>query len=302
MYAVTLTAGDGSSTNTKTINAYITVVPKVSALPVMESFESFTSIASSGNVWREMDYGDNNNWTIHTGTGFTGTKCARISNLNQPEETLDDLISQAYDFSGFDSTDVVTMTFRTSFKRTESINSERLRVLASTDCGQTWSTRRTLSALNLSVGDYQATSWTPTTQDHWKTWHVTNINSSYFVDNVMFKFEFKSGGGNNIYLDDINIYATSTASLESNPEQIMDVVVYPNPADAEVAVELSLASASTLSVRIVDLSGKEVEVHQIQGQAGENVVLLDVAHLAQGLYMIEITGAGASVVKPFMKK
>jgi PKD repeat protein len=305
VYSVTLTAGDGGTTDTKTSNGFIVVVPKESNLPVLEGFESHASIDNSGNIWREMDYGGDNKWQIFTGAGFTGNKCARIVNLNQPDDGIDDLISQAYDFSNFTSTDVVTMTFRTSFKRRAVNNSDRLRLQASTDCGNTWSTRRTLSALNLSVGDNMSTNWVPSTQDDWKTWHITNINSSYFVDNVMFKFEFKGGGGNNIYLDDINIYegTNDPMSLDNvSLDQVSDVVLYPNPAVDEMAVEMYLASSADLNVRIVDLSGKEIEAHRIQGQSGQNVVLLDVANLAQGMYMVEIIGAGAAVVKPFMKK
>jgi hypothetical protein len=176
--------------------------------------------------------------------------------------------------------------------------------MASTDCGQTWSTRRTLSASNLSVGDVQSTSWTPSSQGDWKTWHVTNINSSFFVDNVRFKFEFKAGGGNNIYLDDINLYAGTNDPLfveGIDGVQVTDVVLYPNPADAEMALELSLGMDADLQVRIVDLSGKEIQVYHIQGQLGQNVVLFDVANLSQGMYMVEIVGAGGVVVKPFIK-
>jgi PKD repeat protein len=305
VYSVTLTAGDGTSSNTRTRTEYITVLPKVSTLPVLESFENYSSIQASNKVWREMDFGNNNKWQIFTGAGFTGNRCARIVNLNQPVDGIDELISQSYNFSGLNPNDVLTMSFRTSFKRRDVSNTDRLRVMASTDCGQTWSTRRTLSALNLSVGDNLSTSWVPSTQDDWKTWHVTNINSNFFTDNVMFKFEFKAGGGNNIYLDDINIYLGNSEPLNIDNysiEQVTDVVLYPNPAEGEMAVELSLVAATALRVRISDLSGKEIEAHQIQAQSGQNVILMDVAHLAQGLYLLEITGAGAAVVKQFTKK
>lgn len=305
VYAVTLTAGDGVTSNTKTINSYIVVVPKASSLPVLESFESYSSIANSNGFWREKDYGLNKKWEIYTGAGYTGNRSMRIENLNQPEEGVDDLYSQAYDLSSFDASDVVTMTFRTSFKRRTSTDSDRLRVLASTDCGVSWSTRRTLTALNLSVGDNSSSPWVPSSQADWKTWHVTNISSTYFTDNVMFKFEFKSGGGNNIYLDDINVYQGTNDPLSLDVldhTELSDVMLYPNPAEDQLAIEMSLVNSSSLVVRIVDLSGKQVDSHRINGQTGQNVVLIDVNHLAQGLYMVEIVGAGASVVRPFIKK
>jgi PKD repeat protein len=302
-YAVTLVAGDGTSSNTKTINNYITVVPTNTTLPFLEGFENYTSLNST-NLWSEVNYGGNNAWQIYTGTGFTGNRCARIVNLNQDEESIDDLISQSFDLSGFSESDVVTMTFRTSFKRRTTTDSDRLRVYSSTNCGESWSTRRTLSASNLAVGDLQSTSWTPTNQGDWKTFHVTNINSTLFVESVRFKFEFKAGGGNNIYLDDINLYTGTNdpLSIETESAQVTDVVLYPNPADAEVALELSLATDADLQVRIVDLSGKEIQVYQIQGQSGANVILFDTSNLSQGMYMVEIVGAGGVVVKPFIKR
>ncbi len=303
-YAVTLTAGDGTTFDSKTVSGYIVVVPKASSLPVMESFESFSTIANSNGLWREMDYGVNNKWQVFNGAGFTGNQSMRLVNLNQPADGIDELLSQAYNLSSFGASDVVTMTFRTSFKRRTNTDTDRLRVMASTDCGLTWSTRRTLTALNLSVGDNSSTNWVPASQADWKTWHVTNLNSTFFTDNVMFKFEFKGGGGNNIYLDDINIYQGTNDPMSLDVldvPQLSDVVLYPNPAEQEVAVELSLASSAALTVSIMDLSGKRVESFNVHGESGQNVVLLDINHLAKGLYMVEIYGAGASVVRPFVK-
>jgi PKD repeat protein len=303
-YSVTLTSGDGSASNTKTVNNYITVVPQNTSYPFVESFEDYANLSNT-NVWSEVNYGTNNAWQIYTGTGYTGNRCMRIVNLNQPADSFDDLISQSFNLSSFSGSDVVTMSFRTSFKRRTTTDSDRLRILASTDCGTTWSTRRTLSAGNLSVGDVQSTSWVPSNQGDWKTWHVTNINSSFFVESVRFKFEFRSGGGNNIYLDDINLYAGTNDPLSiDNIEavQVTDIVLYPNPTDGEMALELSLANEADIQVRIVDLSGKEIQVHRIQGQTGVNVVLFDTSGLSQGMYMVEIVGAGGVVVRPFIKK
>jgi len=63
-----------------------------------------------------------------------------------------------------------------------------------------------------------------------------------------------------------------------------------------------LANEAELQVRIVDLSGKEIQVHSIQGQTGVNVVLFDTSNLSQGMYMVEIVGAGGVVVRPFVKR
>jgi len=303
LYTVTLTAGDGVTSDTRTKTNYVLVVPQVSELPVLEGFENYSALNASN--WTDVNYGSDNGWQIYTNAGFTGNNCVRIVNINEPVDGLDDLISQSFNLSSFETDDVITMTFRTSFKRRTTIDTDRLRVLASTDCGLTWSTRRTLSALNLAVGDVQATQWVPSNPGDWKTWHVTNINQNFFEENVRFKFEFRGGGGNNIYLDDINLYAGSDDPLSVqnfDAAQVTDVFLYPNPTDAEMTLELYLSIDADLQVRIVDLSGKEIQFYHIKGQMGQNVVLFDVESLSQGMYLVEIVGASGAVVKPFIKK
>ena len=41
--------------------------------------------------------------------------------------------------------------------------------------------------------------------DEWKEATVSSILGPYCVENFRFKFEFKSGGGNDLFIDNINI-------------------------------------------------------------------------------------------------
>jgi hypothetical protein len=302
-YTVTLTSSDGIASDTKTFTNYITVLPQISNLPFLESFENTLDLNFS-NTWSQLNYGGDNSWELFTGTGFTGNNCVRIANLNESVDGLDDLISHSFDLSNFESNDIVTMSFRTSFKRRTTADSDRLRVYASTDCGLSWATRRTLSALNLSVGDAQSSQWIPSNKADWKTWHLTNINQNYFSENVRFKFEFRGGGGNNIYLDDINLYAgvNDPLALENNAvAQVSELSLYPNPTESEITLDFFLAQDQVLKVRITDLSGKEIQLFHIEAQSGENTVFMSVEFLSQGMYLIEIISPNGRVVKPFAK-
>jgi hypothetical protein len=224
--------------------------------------------------------------------------------LNQDEGGIDELISQSFDLSGLDSNDVITMSFATSYKRVSSTSNDKLRVLISTDCGETWSTRRTLTTLNMSVGDFQTTSWTPNSADDWRVFYVTNINSSFYQPSVLFKFEFTSADGNNIFLDEINLFLEPTSSSEILDQTLVAnaVSLFPNPAVNQLNVEMELQTAALFSIQIVDLSGKVIQSQSAQGNPGANSFTLDASNLAVGLYMIRIEGLGAPVVKPFVKK
>jgi PKD repeat protein len=303
-YSVTLTAGDGTNSNTKTNSNFISVVPSYTTLPFAEGFEAFTNINNTNQRWSVVNLNDDNAWQITTGTAFTGSKSVTLSNINQNTGSIDRLISQPFDLSDLAEDETITLSFRISFKRRMTANTDALRVKASTNCGDTWSTRRTLSAGNLQVGDIQSTAWIPSTQDDWKTWHVTNMGSNYFVENLRLMFEFTAGGGNNIYLDDINLYLGSNdpLGLSENIAAVSNVVLYPNPAESEMTLELNLEQDAQMQVSIVDLAGKTVQNYALFGQAGVNAILFDVKDLSQGMYMVRVLSQNGEIVKPFVKK
>ncbi len=303
LYSVTLTAGDGTSSEMITREGYIRVLPTTSIIPFMESFEDHTTIASSNGVWNVNNPGNNSAWEVFEGAGHTGNKSARLNNIGQPDGGVDELISGSYDLSGLNSTDEVTLTFRYSFKQRNTDNSDKLRVLASSNCGETWATRKQILSSSMSLG-VQTTSWTPLTQDDWVTNHVTNITSTYFVDGLRIKFEWQHGGGNNIFLDDINLYmgTNDPLSIDDQNEVASNVVLFPNPSIDELTVRLSVADAMDFDVKVRDLSGKELQSFRIHGQPGTNDVMLSVSDLAQGMYMVEIVSAGGKVVKQFIKQ
>jgi PKD repeat protein len=304
LYRVTLTAGDGVTEDTESINGYIRVLPTNDAFPFMESFENYSNLANSNGTWVVNNPGDNSAWEVYTGAGHTGNKCVRLNNINQTVGGIDELISSAFDLSEMGGNSV-TLTFRHSFKQRNSSNDDKLRVLASNNCGESWVTRRTMFSGTMSLG-VQSTAWIPTTQSDWVTTHITNISSAYFVDGMRFKFEFQNGGGNNIYLDDINFYVGTewdepalTASV--NEQFLSNITLFPNPTVGELTVQLNASSASNINVRIYDLSGKELQAHPIKGQQGINNIILDVTNLSNGLYLIELSSNAGKFVKQFVK-
>jgi hypothetical protein len=268
----------------------------------MESFESYASLDASNGLWNVTNIGDNNTFEIVEGVGHTGNKSVRILNIGQPAGSIDELSSGSFDLSGLNSSDDLTLTFRHSFKQRSSSNDDRLRILASNSCGESWATRRQILSASLSVGT-QASSWTPESQEDWITTHVTNITSSYFVDGMRIKFEWTNGGGNNLFLDDINLYLGSNdpLSIGENVDLISDIVLFPNPSIDELTIRLSMQESSDLEIRVLDLSGKEINTYAIQGQTGINDVLVNTSNLSKGMYLVEIYSNGMKQVKQFVK-
>ncbi|MEO9257195.1 MAG: M43 family zinc metalloprotease [Crocinitomicaceae bacterium] len=303
-YAVSLTSGDGTGTDSENKTAYITVLPSQGNLPVQEGFESYSNIASSGNIW-SVESTVGNQWEIFNGAGFTGTKCVRINNSGQTAGTKDALVSSSYDLSNLSASDQVTLSFRTAFKQKISTNTDNLKIYASKDCGQNWSVRKNITSTQLSSG-VQTAGYIPASSSEWMTTHVTNILSSYFTNGFRLKFEFEFQGGNNIYLDNINLYkggiANDPLSINELQNTISDFNLYPNPTVGDLNVMISIPQAMNFEVSVLDLSGKQLQSHSIQGQSGVNNVVLDVNSLSKGMYFIQVTSSNGKITKQFIRQ
>jgi PKD repeat protein len=204
-YTVTLTVSDGTTSKTTTKTAFIKVLRIGMPIPINEGFELIENIANT-NFWSVYNPQNNQTFEIVNGTSHSGSRSIKLNNFSQSAGSEDELIASPINLG--QNTGTVTLSFRYSYRKKASANNERLQVFASKDCGESWAMLRNVSGSTLG-SIVQTTAWTPTVIEDWSTIHVTNIFSPYFVENFRYKFKFTSDGGNNLYLDNINIYAGS---------------------------------------------------------------------------------------------
>jgi PKD repeat protein len=306
-YTVSLSATDGTSTDVETKTALIQVLPAPSSLPFYEGFESYSTL--NGTDWSIYDAAGNRRFAIYNGTGSSGSKCVKLSNFNETVSTVDELMSGSVDLSTVIAPETVTLSFRYAYRKKVTANSESLKLMVSTDCGTTWTTRKTLSGIGLSA--LTATSaWTPTTASDWTTVHITTITSSYFTSNFRYKFQFNGNGGNNIYLDDINLYAgapsdelvTGFAGIAEETSNLTEVEVYPNPTEGELNVHFSVPANEAVEIQIQDITGKIVNDQFVKAAVGSNLVLLDASTLSSGIYFLKIQAGNAIKTTQFVVK
>jgi PKD repeat protein len=292
LYEVILTATDGSTNDTEVKSAYIRVVPDAAQVPFLEDFEGYSTLTNI-EEWTVVNDGGSAEWTLKTSTGHTGTKCARILNNGQPNGSLDELISAPVDLSGI--TGSMTLSFRYAYKRKNSSDDDWFRVYVTNDCGNVWAIRKTLHGGQLTSAT-QSSSFVPSSAADWTTIHMTNVTSVYWVDKFRYKFSFEAGGGNNMYLDNINIYpgAASDDLVVGLTEagELSDLSVYPNPVDDELSLQFSLSASQKVVVQLQDVSGKIARRNVIHANEGSNLVLLDTRQLASGMYFLNIKVGG----------
>jgi len=304
LYTVQLTSTDGTLSDSEIKNNFINVLNTGASLPFWEGFENYTSL-SNIQEWDVFSSSANNAWTIESTTGYSGAKCAKLMNFGQGTANIDELTSSQIDLSTVPSTGTVTLSFRYAYRKVLTANYEYLKVFISGDCGADWIQRKTIQGNQLSTLT-STTSWKPTSQTDWVTVHMTNVTSSYFTDKFRVLFRFEGEGGNNIYLDDINLYNGSPSNEVvtgiTEHSSISHLEMFPNPADDELNVSFDLPNTDDLTISIVDLSGKIVQKHLVKAKEGKNLVMMNTQELAAGMYQLRMVSSNGQKTLPFIVK
>jgi PKD repeat protein len=305
-YTVSLTSSLNNSSVTDTKTQYIQVVPSSNILPYYESFKYYNKLFDI-NGWNRYDQGGNLPFEIFEGAGFSDNTCVKLANFEESiPSTIDELGSHVIDLSKIASTKTITLSFKYSYRKKVASNNESLKILVTTDCGNTWQVRKTIANTNLS-DQVSTSSWQPLTENDWTTVHVTNILSQYFKSQFQFKFQFNANGGNNLYLDDINLYEGTPSDaivlgINEITDEINELEIYPNPSEGELNVHFSVPSNKDVLIKIQDIVGKTEQSQTIKAIEGSNLVLLNTQSLRAGIYFLNIQIGNSTQSTKFIVK
>lgn len=138
--------------------------------------------------------------------------------------------------------------------------------------------------------------------------HVGSVNAAGSSQNIR-TYSFVDDGP----LSGISYYRLKQVDLDGQYEYSRSVAVmmqdgntmevHPNPAQDMLWLSLHLAEENFLEWQIVDMSGRLVQKGSFAGGVGRNTQELQISHLDQGSYMLQVKdGGGSSVgVQRFMK-
>ncbi|MEP1033443.1 choice-of-anchor J domain-containing protein [Ekhidna sp.] len=188
-------------------------------------------------------------------------------------------ISPKLNTGGLDS---AGLYFKASYASSPGFN-DRLQVLLSTDCGESYPTIL-LDADSDSLAVISTSEqWTPLTDDDWNEYRLDLSHSFFFDENIRIAFVFTPGGGNDLYIDDISIRGNEVPTYENLTR------VFPNPAITRFNVGLNLPQKESVTIRIIDISGRIVFEEQIENAL--NQILEYQAPSQEGLYFINVEGS-----------
>ena len=288
---------DNGETISDSFNNTVKVWPSEGvSLSYQENFENAPDLDSE---WWVPNYGTTHEWHLSDQvSGASGNHALMLQNRSLTSGDLSEIWSQPIDLSNT-NTDV-SITFKYAYARRNPGNYERLKLFVSTDCGNSWNLRG-IWTNNFETVPFTNAFWLPSSPSHWETVTVDNLTGSQLVSNFRFKFAFESDGGNNIFIDDINITGPNTTSV-NDLDISSDISVFPNPATSDVNLSISGEGGYTFDLRMTNYLGQDVITRSgMVFNGGKEQYTLNTSSLSAGVYVLTIDSSeGKRAVKRIM--
>lgn len=158
---------------------------------------------------------------------------------------------------------------------------DSLFVKISTDCGATWTTLVEKGDTSLQTAAERNVQFYPLGSE-WER-SFTDLSAYNGFSDVVIRFEFKSGFGNNLYVDNINILpnfnSVSDVSFDGN------IYAFPNPFSTSFRVAFNSSNKYLLTV--ADISGRVVYQVKENG-TGQNLITIPADAFASGSYLLTV--------------
>jgi PKD repeat protein len=277
-YPVTLTLSNPNGSSDSTIQSFVTVSSPSTAQSQSLS-EDFETSSFPGTDWATHGMGDYIDFQITDNAGFQSSKSLFLDNFNATWGQTENLYSKSLDVRFATS---LSLRFKHAFTTKRTGDDDMMRIYVSDDCGQSWTLTRIVNTSTLSTVAAQTSAFIPTSDSDWDEYTV-NLNS-YAGSNepIQIRWEFLSGGGNNLYLDDINIDITlSTEEIGGNT-----LSVYPNPTKGSIVLETRNPLGIAPLVQLTDVGGRTIPV-QLHAE-GVNWRIDFPSSLTEGVYFLRV--------------
>ncbi len=279
VYDVKLEIQNAAGNSMKQYTQLITVRPSGGTVHTPFFSATMEDALPNGN-WAVENNGDNIQWVRTNAAAKSGAYSYVLDNFNIAGKGGGDaLIAGPIALSNVTAKQ---LRFSHAFARKTSSDNDQMKIYTSTDCGQTWALQRLIPAFQLgSAAYYPSSLYVPSVTD----WSETTVAFSGMnnASSVMIKFEFVSGGGNNVYLDDV-FFSTTVGEEEVRLDALR---LTPNPS----AGGSSLTVPDTRGhVQVLDALGRTVLFQTVTQRA------VALPAMPSGLYHVRwINGSGTMV-------
>lgn len=292
-YSVSLKVKNGTDSSIVIKQNYINVQSNTGSLstyPIIESFETISSL--HGLEWYSNNLDTSNTWQLTNLASVTGSTSIMIDNFNSHLDGKDELYSKTINLS---SATALVISFKYAFARRDTSNHDQLQLFGINSCGGTLLQRFSATGSVLETVSLQSNAFYPTQQSDWKI-VITSLPSFLLTSSFRLKFVFSGHGGNNIFIDDINIdLATATKDIS---EMIEDVNLFPNPTSSSCSLKFNLSQTKTLAVNVFNMLGEKVQsIQKNVYEEGTYDVKLNTINLPAGMYIVQLSDGTRAINK-----
>ena len=131
--------------------------------------------------------------------------------------------------------------------------------------------------------------------------HTTYPNSGQVIDVPVADIKWNNTYGywevKVDYLGAGGYFVSTNSNLNNVDQQLNQIAIYPNPVQNDLTIDLPINSDDA-SYRLVDLSGKIISQDKLKSNSNQ----LQLGHLSQGVYLLEIKTTKGTIHKKIIKK
>ena len=260
-------------------------------------FEGFESTIFPPSNWFISNPDNHLTWEKRTVIGSDGnpSPTAFIRNYDyNGAGQRDELASFTLDLMGLDSP---SLAFDLSYApfSTTSLN-DVLQIEIYGACGNQLSEIiYSKTGLDLaSVPNISTSPWLPNSSDDWKKEILSLAN--FVDDTITIKFVNICGFGNNLYLDNINVYRLPLVNVE-DVKANFQVDLFPNPNDGNFNLKIESQKSSDYQISFFDINGKLLDHILLKNNNVITSYQFDYQDLASGVCFLKIKNESGVIVK-----
>tara|TARA_B100000809_G_scaffold30391_1_gene26377 strand:- start:1594 stop:5631 length:4038 start_codon:yes stop_codon:yes gene_type:complete len=290
-YQVSLSTSNPNGNDTETKTAYIQLLGG-HVLPLTEGFELSTGIPSE---WTIENPDNKKTWTWNNSSSGNGTSTAsifmdfwRYSNTGE----RDAIISKIIDLTAPGN---AQLSFNVAYAQ-YSINKDSLLVSISTDCGNTFNSPVYIKGGIDLITTTSSGEFTPSNTNDWRG-ELIDLNN-YIGNKIKIKFEAITDYGNNLYIDDINIYYNSITNVIENKEYLT-IEAIPNPTNGVVKLTVKGIIHNDLHYELTNITG-EIIINKTAINSEITEINLD--NYPSGIYLIKLADHLSNKVLKIIKQ
>lgn len=194
--------------------------------------------------------------------------------------------------------DSVKITFWRAAAQYSRSHSDTLEVLISTDCGQTYSSVYKKGGADLKTrSDYYTSEFIPSA-DEWvaDTADISNLVKGRY-DKIVVQFRNINGYGNNIFLDDIQVYSRVL------PPALKEkgLLISPNPTTGIIHIRHYPSTADLRGIAIYSSTGQLVWKQDYRSGIAPDDIPVNLQRMASGVYIVHLVYTNNSISQKILK-